>query len=61
MKEEKNNVNLFDVYGKSIEIDYDKGIVTFPEGCTKTEMGQICVYLHREGFLEAALNKTDTP
>ena len=56
MKEEYNNVNLFEVYGKTIEMDYDKGIITFPEDCTEAEIGQIAVYLHHEGFLESALN-----
>ena len=56
MKQESNNVSLFEVYGKTIEMDYNKGIITFPEDCTETEIGQIAVYLHHEGFLESALN-----
>ena len=41
----------FEIRGKTISIDYEKGIITFPDDCAEKEIGYLAHYLDHEGFL----------
>ena len=41
-----------EIRGKTISIDYKKGIITFPDDCGEEEIGYLAHYLDLEGFLQ---------
>jgi hypothetical protein len=51
----QNKIEEINVYGNTVLLDYEKGLIMFPDdSLTQQELENIACYLSEEGFTEKA-------